>query len=383
MDEQRLQFRVGLFVLLSIAIAGVMIVRFGDVQQYWQETYALAIQFPDAPGVHAGTPVRLNGIRIGRVREVILDDTEEGVLVVVDLYAHRKIRSDSQPSLIRTLLGDTTIDFSPGASPDTIPPNKRLRGKVPTDPMQIVQKMEQQVSETLVAFRSTSAEWQAVGENLNALMETERGKLDDVIARAAVALDEFTSAMKKASVTLESTNQLVSDPEVQAHLKQTIAALPEMVQETRDAIAAARLSTQKISQNLDKLNANLDNVHRATSPLAERSTVMVARLEKGLTEMESLLTELNTFAQMVNRNEGTLQKFVSDPELYKNLNRSAGSLSVLLQNLEPTLRDLRIFSDKVARHPELLGIRGAISGSTGIKEVQPQQEANQTGRFRR
>ena len=383
MDEQRLQFRVGLFVLLSVGIAGVMIVRFGDIQQYWQETYALAIQFPDAPGVHAGTPVRMNGIKIGRVREVILDDAEEGVLVVVDLHATRKIRSDSQPSIVRTLLGDATVDFSPGASPEYIPPNKRLRGQVPTDPMQIVQTMQSQVTETLTGFQATSAEWEEVGANLNALMETEKGQLDDVIARAATALDEFTAAMRKASVTLDSTNELVSDPEVQAHLKQTIAALPEMVQETRDAIAAARESTQKISTNLDKLNANLDNVHKATSPLAERSTIMVTRLENGLIEMESLLTELNTFAQTVNQNDGTLQKFVSDPKLYENLNRSAGSLSMLLQNLEPTLRDLRIFSDKVARHPELLGVRGAISGSSGIKEVPASREANRPGVIRR
>jgi phospholipid/cholesterol/gamma-HCH transport system substrate-binding protein len=59
---------------------------------------------------------------------------------------------------------------------------------------------------------------------------------------------------------------------------------------------------------------------------------------------------------------------VSDPELYRNLSSSAGSLAVLLQNLEPIVRDMRIFSDKIARHPELIGVSGALRGSSGLKD---------------
>jgi phospholipid/cholesterol/gamma-HCH transport system substrate-binding protein len=29
--------------------------------------------------------------------------------------------------------------------------------------------------------------------------------------------------------------------------------------------------------------------------------------------------------------------------------------------------DMRVLSDKLARHPELLGVRGAFQGSTGLK----------------
>jgi phospholipid/cholesterol/gamma-HCH transport system substrate-binding protein len=64
-----------------------------------------------------------------------------------------------------------------------------------------------------------------------------------------------------------------------------------------------------------------------------------------------------------------LIRLAKDPTLYRNLNDSTTSLSVLLRNLEPVVRDLRIFSDKVARHPELLGVQGALRGSAGVKEV--------------
>ncbi len=38
------------------------------------------------------------------------------------------------------------------------------------------------------------------------------------------------------------------------------------------------------------------------------------------------------------------------------------------KNLEPILRDLRQFSDKVARNPELLGVGGAVRPSNGLKD---------------
>ena len=36
-------------------------------------------------------------------------------------------------------------------------------------------------------------------------------------------------------------------------------------------------------------------------------------------------------------------------------------------DLRPIVRDARAFSDKIARHPEKLGVRGLVDRSTGIK----------------
>lgn len=376
MDEQRLQFRVGLFVLASLAMAAVLVVRFGDVRKYWEETYALAIQFDEAPGVQPGTPVRMNGILIGRTRKVLLDETEDGVLVVVDIQADRKLRTDSTPMIVRSLFGDATIEFSPGSASDHIPPNMKLKGTAPQDPLEVVRRMEIRVTETLEAFqtttasfRATSDEWKTVGRNMNSLMETERGHLSEVIAKTAAALDDFAKTMHSAQQMLADTQSLVADPEMQAHLKRTIAALPDLVQETRDTITAARTSVQQASSSLEKVNLNLDQVQQATAPLAEHSRKLVARLDGGLLQLESLLTELNTFASVLNDKDGTLQRFTSDPRLYENLARSSAAMATITENLGPTLRDLRIFADRVARHPEILGVSGAIQGSSGLKEA--------------
>jgi phospholipid/cholesterol/gamma-HCH transport system substrate-binding protein len=374
MNERQLQFRVGLFVLIALMICAALIIEFGDVQKYLQESYQIAIHFDSTPGLQRGTPVRQNGLNIGSVSDVVLDEAG-GVLVVVDVDVDRQLRKDARPVLVSTLLGDASIEFSAGASRDFLPPNTRIEGVAAADPMQMIQRIEVQVSDTLTAFAATSKEWQSLASNVNRLVQTQEGDLDVVIERAATSLQQFTQTMQTANSTLTSANQILSDPKLQQDLKATVAALPLMVQETRETISAARLSVQKIGENLD-------NLSQATDPLAEHSRSIVVKLDGSLGQLESLLTELNTFAHVVNSEDGSINRFAKDPELYENLNASAESLNLLVRSLEPILKDVRIFSDRVARHPELLGVSGAINGSSGLKdpdEKPSRQMIQQTG----
>ena len=98
---------------------------------------------------------------------------------------------------------------------------------------------------------------------------------------------------------------------------------------------------------------------------------MTARLDSTLGNLQTISVELATFSKLLRRPDGSLQKLLTDPELYRNMNRSAAALSVLLKNLQPVVYDLRVFSDKIARHPEMIGVRGALRSSSGLKEDPP------------
>lgn len=365
MNERQLQFRVGLFVVTALLIGTALIIEFGDVQKYLQSTYQIAIHFDSTPGLHPGTPVRQNGIGIGKVANVLIDEQAGGVLVIVNIHEDRQLRKDARPVLTSTLLGDSSIEFSAGSSKAYLPPNTRIDGIAAADPMRMIQRIELQVADTLEAFAATSREWQTLAGNVNRLVQTKEGDLDVVIERAAVSLQQFTETMQTAHSTLNSANEILADPQLQQDLKTTVAALPAMVNETRETISAARMSVQKIGENLD-------NLSQATDPLADHSRSIVVKLDSSLGQLESLLTELNSFARTVNAEDGSVNRFVSDPQLYENLNQSAESLNLLVRSLDPILRDIRVFSDKVARHPELIGVSGAIRGSSGIKDPDEQ-----------
>ena len=72
MNDRVMQFRVGVVVLATAIITGILIVLFGDLPSLVQATYPLKMSFSDARGVADGTPVRKNGILVGRVTSVEL-----------------------------------------------------------------------------------------------------------------------------------------------------------------------------------------------------------------------------------------------------------------------------------------------------------------------
>ena len=141
-----------------------------------------------------------------------------------------------------------------------------------------------------------------------------------------------------------------------------------MVNTTKTAIDETRQAVTSTRQVLDSMNRNLVNLSQVTEPVAKRGEHMVAKLDSSLTSIDQLLVELNRFAKVVNQKDGSLQRFISDPSLYNNLDRSSQSVAVLMKNLEPVMRDLREFSDKLARNPELIGAGGVVRPSDGIRD---------------
>lgn len=356
MSDSRLQFRVGLFVIASIVVATGLALRFGELAWLWENNYSLAIHFDQAPGVMRGVPVRKNGVTIGRVREVYFDEKRGGVMVVTEIASKYPLRTDSQVQLTQSLLGDATIEFSPGKSKDLLKPGATLDGSAPMDPMKVLVTLGTEVHETLGAFRSTSKEWEKVGKNVNDIVETNRGDLRMLTDQAADSLHEFSLAMK-------SINGYLKDEQNQANLKRTLATLPKLAEDTQETIIAIRSAVHGMEETVA-------NINRATTPLAKRSESIVAKLDASTGNLELLLAELNTFSRALNTEDGSLNLLASDPHLYRNLNQSASTLNTLMKNLDPIVRDLREFSGKVSDHPELLGVSGYLKPSSAIRPAE-------------
>lgn len=360
MTEKQLQFRVGLFVISAFGVIAAMAVLFGEFQGLLTKQYQLFVHFESAPGVLKGSPVRVNGIPIGKVDDLILDKERGGVLLLLKIDEEYQLRSDSVAMLQQSLLGDALIEFTPGVSVDPIDPGQVIEGKPAFDVMAVVQRMGSQIDTTVASFDATSQEWQQVAKNINSLVDSNRGNLGDVVEESVVSLREFTSTMNKASQAFDSANNIIGDEKTINNLRNALAGLPIVVNETQATIKAMR-------QTVTSINGNLRNIEGVTQPLAKHTTSIVVRLDKSLANLQGLTGDLRMISQMAAKKDGSFQKFLSDPSLYRNLERSASSMALLLENLDPVVRDMRIFADKVARHPELMGVGGALRPSTGLK----------------
>ena len=84
-------------------------------------------------------------------------------------------------------------------------------------------------------------------------------------------------------------------------------------------------------------------------------------------KLNRLLAEYSGLSRVLDQ-DGTVQRMLKDPSLYNNLNDAACLLLRGVPRIERILKDMETFSDKLARHPELLGVRGAVRPSEGLKE---------------
>ena len=353
MTERQLQFRVGLLVVTAgLTLAG-LVFRFGELRTFWEKNYVVGVHFDHAPGVEKGTPVRKNGILIGSVRQIAFDETRGGVNLTIEIRERFQLRRDGEPMLVRSILGDATIEFAPGTSKELLKPGDRIDGAPAADPMEIIARLEQRTTKALESFTATSDEWRSVGANINALTERNRDNIDVVLEEAAESLRHFTATMK-------SVNKSVADPQLQENLRRSMAALPKLMNDAGDTIRAVRGAVAKADEALG-------NLSEATGPLAERSTAIATKLDHSVTNLESLLKELAIFSRALNTENGSLAMLAKDPQLYRNLNDASISLQLIMRNIEPAVKDLRVFLDKIARHPEKIGVGGAVRPDSGLK----------------
>lgn len=370
MSERQMKFRVGLLAIAGVLVLGVLAFEFGALPSYLKPTYEVQVAFNEAPGLVAGVPVRQYGINIGKVAEVNFDFDMGGVIAVLALDPSHPLRSDALPQLSRSLLGDTSIEWSAGASNERLETGATVLGKSSPDPMKILTAMQETAERTMRSFEETSAEYGLLAKNVNGLIATERGNIQAIVQRAAVSLDELTLAMSAATTTLTTVNRIMDDPVAQANLKRTIAAMPVMLEDAQLTIRGVRTAIGGIEQTMQNLST-------ATEPLAKHAPALTNSLGRSLFQLEGALQDIGRLSAALAKEDGSISKLASDPALYENLNSSAQSLAILLRNLDPIVADVRVFSDKVARHPELLGVRGAIKGSSGIKQAGFEEPARQ------
>lgn len=361
MNDQNQEFRVGVMAVVAIAAAIMMVFKFGELGNRWKSGTQISIVMPDATGVYPETPVRMSGIRIGQVQSLKLVAEGRGVMAQVLIDPEYSFRNDSQARISRSLLGDGAIEIIPGSDGRPIANGDRIAGRSSSDPMEIVARMESNVTTTLASFESTGHEWARLGKNLNRLMEASGPNGASTIERSTIAIEQFTRTMETAEKTLASAGSLINDPRYQKQLQATLTALPELLNETRATL-------QSVNSVIREVDSTVTNISTATGPLAKHSDAMVSRLNKSLGNIETITGELAVVSRMMNQNDGTLKKLLTDPALYRNLNTTSASLAVLLENIKPVIADMQIFSDKVARHPEILGVRGVVRGSDGAKD---------------
>src|SRR5215472_16572621 len=115
MDDRIMQFRVGVVVLAVTLIAGFLTLLFGHFpKSIVNRTYTVYDEFTQAPGIAPDTPVRKNGILIGRVTKVeLVGEHQDRVKVTLAIDDDKVILHSDIVRISVSLLGDAEIQVIP------------------------------------------------------------------------------------------------------------------------------------------------------------------------------------------------------------------------------------------------------------------------------
>ena len=354
MDESAIQYRVGALVLATVLILAILVVFIGGTPTAMHGTYTVFITFPQAPGVIKSTPVRKSGVLVGRVSDVkLLNEGGVRVTVKIDnvfpLFHNEVCRIDS------SLLGDSSLQFflaSQTMGPQ-VKDGESLHGICPDDPLKVINNMQGDMAAAFSSLARTSDNLGKVVARVSLLLERNESRIDKILVQA----DQSMDVMRRA---LDNANEVIGDPNVRSELRLAISQLPGLFQESRQTLGRVR-------ESFDLVQKNLTNMEEFTRPLGEHGPAIVGRIEGALQNVDALISSFTEFSRNLNNPKGSLGQLVNDPEMYQRINRTVGRIEELTQELRPILDDARVFTDKIARHPETLGVRGALERRPGIK----------------
>jgi len=126
MEKARLEFIVGVFVLVGILCLGYLSIKLGKLELIGGNVYEVVAQFNTASGLKAGSSVEIAGVEVGRVRAITLKEDRAAVILAVDDRV--KLYTDTIASIkTRGIIGEKFLALSPGGGGDPLKPGDTIR----------------------------------------------------------------------------------------------------------------------------------------------------------------------------------------------------------------------------------------------------------------
>ena len=286
---------VGVFVLVlgSVLVAGILWLASGGAFQKKYDLY-MAIEDESVSGLNLNAPVKLNGVEVGKVKEIELDHgnpervrlifvIERGTPIKVDTVA--VLKTQGLTGIAYVELGGGTRDAPPLlAGPESELPVIRTKPSLSA-------RVENVLTTVLAKLDSTSS-------NINAILSDEnqasfKSALADIAAVAhtiAARKDKLDTSIVNAARTLENTSRAT---EQAGPVIDRIGRGAEAIEKMGNEVARATTSAGK---TVNSVGADVQRFSAETLP----------ELERLLGELSALSNSLRRLTEQTERNPSSL-----------------------------------------------------------------------------
>ena len=323
--------RVGVLAAFAITllILGFNFLKGRNLMARKDAIYAV---FTRTDGLSTSDAVRINGLQVGNVTQMEeFDENVSGVVVGFHLSRDVNIPDDSYAVINANPLGSTFVNI--------------IRGQ----------------SNKLVAN----------GDTIRTILAT--GILDDIKGAISPVMTNVNGTLKSLDSLLEQVGGVL-DPSSKAHMKSMLGDLSDASRSLKTLIDIRKGDLASTLRNANAITGNLQKNNDTIDAILSNLKVVSAKLssieiDEMLSKIQSAVDNLNKTLEQVNKSTGTAGLLLQDPKLYRNLDATANSLNILLQDFRMHPKRYIQFS-VFGRKDKELPLMSPLPDSTG-KVPQP------------
>ena len=295
------EYVIGLTVLI-VFILFLWGVSFLKSDTFFHKRIEYIGVYSKANGLLVDNQVLINGIRVGKVKELGLMKNNKvyvnvAMLKKIDVPANSSMRIMSSDLLgaktVEIILGDSKKLAQSGDTLET-GTNKSLQEEVSMQVLPIKRKAE----ELLSSFDSLINSMQAI---LN-----------------AKSVENLKSSFESIRITMNN-------------LEQTSYNVDTLVLTEKSRMKRILENIESISGNLKFNNTKLTNVINNFSTISD--SVAKVQFSKTINKIDKTLGDFELITNKINKGKGSIGLLVNNDSLYKNLSSSSGELSKLLEDM--------------------------------------------------
>ena len=369
------KLRVGIFVLVGLAVLGFLILNSSGDFNPFKEKMTLRARFVAADGLREGSEVQLAGVRIGKVQTVRFlppdtpdDFTVEAVMHVDkelnDQPINERIRTDSNAQLVATsLLGnDKIINISVGTLKGTpVSENDTLESRVAISVNQLTQTgndLLEQINKLAVPANEILTKANQGEGTLGQILNDESlyKNLDAAVAETKLTVAKLQTTLEKVNNGQGTAGKLLNDPALYNSLNKTVVTLESISNDIKagrgsagkflsdealyNDTRAAVVELRSIAGDFKIISGDLVN-GRGSFGRFLKDEQLYADAKDTLAKFNSTATKLDLILEDARAGKGTLGKFVTDETLFNNINQTASNFNQLSSESTKLIYDFR------------------------------------------
>jgi phospholipid/cholesterol/gamma-HCH transport system substrate-binding protein len=321
-EARSLEVKVGALILVSLGILGAFVLVMSGVN--FQKTFDLYVDFENPGGLQSGAPVRVAGVKVGKVDELSFKSTGQGSSIksnkafvraklVIEERVHEALHDDADFYVTTAgVLGEQFLSIDPGSSDKPVlQAGAIVKGIDPPRIDLFVAKAYELLDTAVQGLRNNrqviadiATNGASLLKNLNLVLEGNRGRIDQTMENVVALTAEartLTSDVKvryvdnpKIAQTIDNLDRLSTDLQRES--------VP-LLHDARETLANLNRvsSTVGSPEEQEKLKHTLNDI----AELAGRANATVA--------------DAQALVSRIKKGEGTVGSLVMDEEIYDDL----------------------------------------------------------------